>query len=501
MRRGKKTVETEYERWRATLSDTDGQALAAYFDELDAHILLPAYEKKRVRADFEQALAYYAAAGVPLGEALDRLAVSRLGGFYARPPILWYPLDDAGKIYPLSLRHGQMSVFRLSANLSEPVVPALLEMALTFTIKRFPSFATTVKKGFFWHYLDTAKRRYAVEPESETPCRPLAIARSGSQSFRVLYYENRLSVEYFHVLTDGTGGMIFLKTLLAEYLRLTGVGASGGEGMLSVDDPPEAAETANEFLRAQRAQKGAGFIDRPAVQLSGRLSRQKPCRVLHFDMDAARLKEAAGRYHATVTVYLLALLFLAGKSATDELSGEQSIQVPVNMRRFYPSKTLRNFSLYCGIRLPLPAIAGRLAIMEEIARQLAEKASREAMSGMMAATERMVGLLRYVPLALKAPAARLVYGFLGDRIFTNTLSNLGVVTLPESFGGHVRSMDFVLGTALTNRASCALVTCCGVATLSISKTTADPSFEEALYALLAEDGVAAALRGTALYEN
>ena len=70
------------------------------------------------------------------------------------------------------MRHGRMAVFRLSAYLKEPVAPALLQMALTFTIKRFPSFATTVKKGFFWHYLDTAKRRYAIEPEVEMPCKP-----------------------------------------------------------------------------------------------------------------------------------------------------------------------------------------------------------------------------------------------------------------------------------------------------------------------------------------
>ena len=94
------------------------------------------------------------------------------------------------------MKHGQMSVFRLAAVLKEPVKPELLQIALHFTIQRFPGFATTVRKGFFWHYLDQTKRRYCIQPETDIPVRPLKIAASGSQSFRVLYYENRISAEF-----------------------------------------------------------------------------------------------------------------------------------------------------------------------------------------------------------------------------------------------------------------------------------------------------------------
>src|SRR5690606_26561340 len=103
--------------------------------------------------DFANALKYYATSGLSADEALKRLDPTNLGGFYSRPSNTWYPLDNAAKIYPFSMRHDYMSVFRLSAYLKEDVVPEILQMALTFTIKRFPSFATTVKKGFFWHYL------------------------------------------------------------------------------------------------------------------------------------------------------------------------------------------------------------------------------------------------------------------------------------------------------------------------------------------------------------
>lgn len=490
-----------FDEYRNSLSGEDAQRLTEFFTAFDSHCLMAAAEKKKLRRDFERALLYYRDAGLPLETALSRLDIRNLGGFYARPPVLWFALDDAAKIYPISMGHGQMSVFRLSAYLKRDVVPELLQMALSFTIKRFPSFATTLKKGFFWHYLDTAKRRFSIEPEADIPCRPLKVSHSGSQSFRVLWYKNRISVEYFHVLTDGTGGMVFLKALTTAYLRLTGVECAVDDPLLDINAVPAAEEFANAFAAVPASAGASGFVSPPAVQMDGRLSRQKPCRVLHFKMDAAQLKAVAAKYGATITAYLLALMFLAGKAATDELQGVSSIQVPVNMRRLHPSRTLRNFSMYCSIRLPLSDATDTTAILGEVSRQLQEKASPEAMADMLTATKKLVGTLKYVPLAIKQPVAKLVYGFLGDRIFTNTLSNLGVVTMPAAYAAEIESMDFVLGTAITNRASCAAVTFGNTATFSITKMTADPSFEEAMHRLLTADGVAVRVEGSELCEN
>jgi hypothetical protein len=94
-----------------------------------------------------------------------------------------------------------------------------------------------------------------------------------------------------------------------------------------------------------------------------------------------------------------------------------------------------------------------------------------------------------------------IYGFLGDGIFSTTFSNLGVVTLPPELSGRVESMDFVLGTAITNRVSCSMVTVGDTATLTIAKNTADPSFEEALYALLMRDGAEPQVEGSDLFEG
>ena len=52
--------------------------------------------------------------------------------------------------------------------------------------------------------------------------------------FRVTYYKKRINLEVFHVLTDGMGGINFLRELTYQYLRLVHPELGGQDG-LSVD--------------------------------------------------------------------------------------------------------------------------------------------------------------------------------------------------------------------------------------------------------------------------
>lgn len=235
---------------------------------LAARIDLPRAQKRALISDFRRAAEVLVSRGLSPAEAAARLGHERLGDFYLSAPDYWYLLDDAAKIYPMSMTDGWMSVFRLSAYLDAPVEPSLLQLALDLTMPRFPFFATKIKRGVFWHYIDGVKRRFTVQPETELPCAPMNVAAGDSQSFRVLYYGRRVSVEFFHILTDGTWGLAFL------------------------------------------------------------------------------------------TALLLAFMTEAAHAASDESRGDISIQVPVNMRKFCPSKTLRNFSMYCSVRTPWAEAGG-----------------------------------------------------------------------------------------------------------------------------------------------
>lgn len=376
---------------------------------LAARIDLPRAQKRALISDFRRAAEVLVSRGLSPAEAAARLGHERLGDFYLSAPDYWYLLDDAAKIYPMSMTDGWMSVFRLSAYLDAPVEPSLLQLALDLTMPRFPFFATRIKRGVFWHYIDGVKRRFTVQPETELPCAPMNVAAGDSQSFRVLYYGRRVSVELFHILTDGTGGLAFL------------------------------------------------------------------------------------------TALLLAFMTEAAHAVSDESRGDISIQVPVNMRKFCPSKTLRNFSMYCSVRTPWAEAGEAERLLPDITRQLSERASETAMRGMLASTAEMVRLLGRVPLAVKRPAARIAYGFLGERAFTSTLSNLGAAKLPPEVEAHVEKLDFVLGTGERARAACAMVTLKGLVLLSVTKLTDDKTFETRLLSLLEGAGVPVKLSGSMPY--
>jgi len=497
----KKRTEDAYPEYLAACTQEQQDAAADFFQRLDRQLQLSSRENRRIRADFEKGLAWYTDHGVAFEEALSRLDPVRLGGFYARGSVLWYPLDSAAKVYPLSMKQGEMAVFRLSVYLREPVVPELLQLALTFTVRRFPGFATTVKKGFFWHYLDSWKGRYPVREEQDRPCRAMKVGRTGANPFRVRYYGNRISIEFFHLLTDGVGGMVFLKTLTAEYLRLLGVTSRPGHGVLELTEPASPEESVNEFPRALQKSAAAGFSDKGALQLGGKRSRVNPCRVLRFCMDADALRAQAAKRDVTVTAYLVSRVLWACRCATEDVNGDLSVQVPVNMRKYYPSQTLRNFAMYFGVRLPAGEIRDPDALLPAVKAQMAEKSSRENMDKMVASTQNLVRLARFLPLVVKAPVVQAVYGVLGDRIFTTTLSNLGRVTLPPELEHHIKSMDFVLGSARVNRVMCSAVTFGVVASLCIAKQTTDPTFEEALLAALEKDGLQITVEGSPYYED
>ena len=483
-----------------SLNEEDKNKVDSFFTSFNQRCLILHSDAKKMRLDFEKAIMYYISQGFALERILDLLDPINLGGFYARPSLLWFPLDDSAKIYPMSLEHDNMPVFRLSAYMAKDVVPELLQMALTFTIKRFPAFATTLKKGIFWHYLDTTKRRFVIYEENDAPCQPLKVGRSGSQSFRVIYYQNRISIEFFHVLTDGVGGMIFLKSLLAEYVRLTGEAILDKGDIWNINDTPEAKETRNEFARVTHSKNTSGLINKRVLQMNGKLTKNKPNQVIHFKFDALKLKAKAKEYNTTVTIYLLALMFKTIKSSTDSLSGDVSVQIPVNMRKFYPSETIRNFAMYCGIKMDIEDINDILELTKVIQQQLEEKANMEKMSEMITSANKLVKSIRLIPLFIKLPIAKKLYGFLGDQAFTSTLSNIGVVNMPKEYEKHILSMDFVLGTAPNNRAICGLVTYNNVTTLSISKMTKDPTFEEKFYELLCSEGIEIEVEGSDVYE-
>lgn len=433
--------------------------------------------------------------GASLNEIEARLNPDKIGYFYYEEPENWYPLDTAATIYPLSMSRSWMPIFRLSAYLKTEIVPEILQMALSIVICRFPYFSVTLGRGFFWYYMDGTRRHFRIKEESKLPFAVMNLAKFNSPCFRVMYFRNRISIEFFHLLTDGTGGCVFLKALISEYFRLLGHTVDTVCDFIDTQDTPVPEEWSNDFRKAERV-KASSFSGKRALQIQGNLSVQRPHQILHFDLDASKLREVARSKGSTVTSYLLTHFFFACKSSISSERGKIQIQVPCNMRKYYPSKTMRNFAMYCILGLSPNEINDFDSVLKFLDEKLKEETSKEALTHQMVAGTKLVDSLRFIPLFLKAPIARRFYPLFSDLILTTTLSNLGVVKFPDSIQNEIDKLDFVLGTTVQNRATCSLITYQNKAVLSIFKATSHPGFEEALYKQLKKDGIVPTVTGS-----
>ena len=126
----------------------------------------------------------------------------------------WNKLDNAAKIFPAAQSKKDTQVFRFSCELYKTVNKDLLQKATEDTLEEFDIFKSILRRGLFWYYLEESDIKPIVREEYKIPCSLIYQRNNHKLLFEVTYYRNRINLEVFHVLTDGTGAMNFHQTTL-----------------------------------------------------------------------------------------------------------------------------------------------------------------------------------------------------------------------------------------------------------------------------------------------
>lgn len=438
------------------------------------------------------------ARGIPVAEAVSLLSVRMDCDFFQKSGRA-YPLDTAAKLYPLVMGRYASSIFRLSAWLKEDVCPQILQSALDRVEPRFPCFFAVLKNGLFWHYLDGYNGHCRIERDGDVPCYQMRMSGAKSVPFRVVYYKNRIGVEFFHALTDGTGGLIFLKTLLGEYFRLLGVSFQYGEDVLDICEQPNTEELADGFMQIQSSLPAGGMEEHGAVPLDGKISYRRS-RVYHFVFDADALKLRAKARGVTVTALCTGYVLRAAKECSHG-EGLFRIQLPINARKFYGLKTLTNCAMFTCVEMERGKVVDNDSLLTRIDAQIKERAGKENVERSIVKACGMVRLLGKVPLFLKRPAAKAYNLVVTKRAFTQTFSNLGVVRLPEGISERVDMLDFIIGAPSKNTGYLSMITYNGQAVLTYTTSNTSRRFEEELCKIASSDGLVAKIYGGQNYEG
>lgn len=375
-------------------------------------------------------------------------------------------LDNAAKIYPAARRRSWTNVFRLSVTFTEDVDPTVLKTALERAVKRFPSVAVRLRAGMFWYYFEEIPETPRILSEEDYPLNRMPFRDIRKCAFRVLYYRRRMSVEFFHSVTDGNGAILFTKSLAAEYLRIKyGVEIPCDDGILDMNEAPSREEMRDNFA-PNASPVSASRKEANAYLLSGTREEEQFLHLTTGILDAEKVHELARSYGVTVTVFLAAVLMQSIYEIQNEKVPNRQkrkpvrILIPVNLRKLFPSKTMRNFALYITPDIDprlgeytfeemLSAIHHRLGL-ELNAKHLASKFTANVRS-------EQSKLLRVMPLFIKNFAMKLVYNAVGEKKSSICFSNLGLVTLPDRMKAYVERIDFVLGAQAASPCNCGIV--------------------------------------------
>ena len=408
----------------------------------------------------------------------------------------WVRLDNAAKIYPAARRKGWSNLFRQSVTLTEPVDTQVLQEALDATVGRFPSIAARLRKGVFWYYLHQVKQAPTLSPEYSYPLVYMSQEEMRRCALRVIAYENRIAVEFFHSLTDGTGAMYFLKSLTAEYLeRKHGIQIPAEHGVLDRQEQPQEEELEDSFLK-YAGRVPASRKDTDAWHLSGQLSGRQD--LTCFQLPVEQTLELAHGHGCSVTVFLTAVMM----QALDQLQRDKvrnwkkwqriKVLVPVDLRKLFPSQTLRNFALYI-----IPEIDPRQGeytlqeICDLVRHKIGLERTQKHMSGMIATNvgDEQKQLVKLIPLPLKNMVMKAIFDTVGERKSCLSFSNLGQIRLPEAMLPYVERMDFILGTQAAAPYNCGVLSFGNTIYVNFIRNTRLPELERYFYGVLRELGL------------
>lgn len=412
----------------------------------------------------------------------------------------WLRLDNAAKIYPAARRQNWTNVFRLSATLTEAVDRDALTQALDVTVRRFPSISARLRRGVFWYYLEQLEHAPPIREEYSYPLTHMSREEVRKCAFRVIAYGNRIAVEFFHALTDGNGGLIFLKSLVAEYLlQRYGIQVPAEHGVLCRLEEPTEAELEDSF------QKYAGKIsasrkENDAWRLTGIPEPDGFKHLTCFRMPVQPVLDKAHEYGVSLTAFLSAVMMQALQNLQAEKVPNPDrrkpikLLIPVNLRRLFPSSTMRNFAMYT-----IPEIQPKLGtysfreICSAVQHHMGLDITAKRMSMKIAAnvsSERSFAV-KVMPLFLKNFVMKAVYDAVGERKSCLSLSNLGAVQLPEEMKPYVQRLDFILGVQATTPYNCGVLSYNGTLYINFIRGIRHPELEAHFHRVLQELGLPA----------
>lgn len=351
----------------------------------------------------------------------------------------WFKLDNAAKIFPPVSNRKDPKVFRFVCVLKENIDKNILQESVNEALNFFPNFRSILKKGFFWHYLETTDFNPIIKEEKKDICSPIYNKNKKKLLFRVNYYKNRINLEVYHALTDGTGALEFLKTIVHIYIsKKYDIEEFNFDYDASINE--KSSDSFNKYYKFQ-----LNKIEKPnkVYQIKG--EKLNKIRVINGCMNTKDLIDLAHKYNTTLTGLIVSIYILAIKENMNLKDGNKfiTIDIPVNLRKYFKSQTARNF--FSVIKLKYNGSDNLKDIIKYVDKNLKKELKKDNLFKTMNkyATFEHNFLIRLIPLFIKNIVLKIIIKFVKT---TTTVTNLGIIKVDDSIKDYIDSFEVYVST-------------------------------------------------------
>lgn len=407
--------------------------------------------------------------------------------------IRWERLDNTAHLFPVIAGESMSNVYRISVTLTEQVDPGLLQEALDIVLPKFDGFNLRLRQGVFWYYFEeNGKPAPRVRMENMFPCRFIRQNQNRSYLFRVTYYKYRINLEVFHVLTDGMGGISFLKELTYQYLRLAHpqLAAQVGDA-LSADT---SLNREDSFLKNYKKSHARGYQSKKAYLIKGERLRPGEFGVMHGYMKVSELKEVCRRYGVSINEYLVGVfVWSVYTECMHGMASEKPVRVavPVNLRPYFNSITTKNFFVMVSAEFhPTKDVYTFEEVLKTVQESLRSQIDREHLEELFSynVSNEKLWIARAVPLFLKNMAMRYIYTT-SALANTTTITNIGNITVAEEYRPYVEMFHAFLAMSKGQHLKGTICSYGDTLVFSFSYDLVDPSVQRGFFRKVASDGI------------
>ena len=403
----------------------------------------------------------------------------------------WRKIDSSGKIFPISTGKKYSTVFRLSAILNKNIGKRNLEKAVNIALDKYKSFKVRMKLGFFWYYFEYNNKKPIIRKERTYPCKYIDPRTNNNYLFKVTYFKNKINLDIFHSLADGNSASLFFKEIIYTYLELTYPKDFQDKIRETIKNEEYTIE--DSYVTNYDKKAKSNNSSQKAYIIKGKKIKLGAISAIHQIIDFKQLQQVCKKLDVTVTQYLSAVLIYSiytENYLNNKDTKPIKLCIPVDLRRFYQSKTLSNFFTYITLEAYMENLKTFEDILKFVKEDFKKRLTVEELNKTMSGNAKILlnPITRAIPLFLKKIIVRISYTQI-RKYTTMTYSNIGRVGIIGKYQKYLDYFAMLIAPEPVEKIKCSSCTLGDNLVFTFTSILNDNKIEKAFYQFLVKQGI------------